>query len=144
METIDLQISIVNLSVLKEGRQNRYTSGSTSVWFYGSTYNSTYTQSILGWTATDAGLLLIPGSITTAFHDAYNGKLIQRCPTRLHDWCWFSSFLLFTYMMHNVMTPDTGVEHMYWVLILRGVGLGLLFVPITTLSLSMKRRTKKA
>ena len=34
------------------------------------------------------------------------------------------------------MTPDTGVEHMYWPLILRGVGLGLLFVPITTLSLS--------
>jgi DHA2 family multidrug resistance protein len=29
------------------------------------------------------------------------------------------------------MTPDTGVEHMYWVLILRGVGLGLFFVPIT-------------
>jgi DHA2 family multidrug resistance protein len=39
-------------------------------------------------------------------------------------------------MMHNVMTPDTGVEHMFWPLILRGVGLGLLFVPITTLSLS--------
>jgi len=34
------------------------------------------------------------------------------------------------------MTPDTGVEHMYWPLILRGIGLGLLFVPITTLSLS--------
>jgi DHA2 family multidrug resistance protein len=34
------------------------------------------------------------------------------------------------------MTPDSGVEHLYWSLILRGVGLGLLFVPITTLSLS--------
>jgi DHA2 family multidrug resistance protein len=34
------------------------------------------------------------------------------------------------------MTPDTGVEHLFWPLILRGVGLGLLFVPITTLSLS--------
>jgi DHA2 family multidrug resistance protein len=30
-----------------------------------------YTQSILGWTATDAGLLLIPGSITTAFMMPY-------------------------------------------------------------------------
>ena len=38
--------------------------------------------------------------------------------------------------MYNVITPDTGVENMYWALILRGVGLGLLFVPITTLSLS--------
>ena len=34
------------------------------------------------------------------------------------------------------MTPDTGTEHFYWALILRGIGLGLLFVPITTLSLS--------
>jgi DHA2 family multidrug resistance protein len=38
--------------------------------------------------------------------------------------------------MHNVITPDTGVEHMFWPLILRGIGLGLLFVPITTLALS--------
>jgi DHA2 family multidrug resistance protein len=43
---------------------------------------------------------------------------------------------IFTFMMH-VMTPDTGVEHMFWPLILRGVGLGLL-LPITTLSLTLK------
>jgi DHA2 family multidrug resistance protein len=36
---------------------------------YGFTLIPIYTQSILGWTATDAGLLLIPGSITT-FYDA--------------------------------------------------------------------------
>lgn len=34
------------------------------------------------------------------------------------------------------MTTDTGTEHFYWPLIWRGIGLGLLFVPITTLSLS--------
>jgi DHA2 family multidrug resistance protein len=95
------------------------------------THNSTYTQSILGWTATDAGLLLIPGSITTAFHDAYNCKLIQKGVPQGYMIGAGFLVLLFTYMMHNVMTPDTGVEHMYWVLILRGVGLGLLFVPIT-------------
>jgi Na+-transporting NADH:ubiquinone oxidoreductase subunit NqrB len=39
-------------------------------------------------------------------------------------------------MMHNNMTPNTGEDDMYWALILRGIGLGLLFVPITTLSLS--------
>jgi DHA2 family multidrug resistance protein len=38
--------------------------------------------------------------------------------------------------MRNAMTPDTGSEHFYLPLILRGIGLGLLFVPITTLSLS--------
>ena len=96
-----------------------------------------YTQSILGWTATDAGLLLIPGSITTAFMMPIIGKLIQRgVPQGYMVGLGFLVFFLFTFMMHNRMTPNTGTEHLFWPLILRGVGLGLLFVPITTLSLS--------
>jgi DHA2 family multidrug resistance protein len=96
-----------------------------------------YTQSILGWTATDAGLLLIPGSITTAFMMPIIGNLIQKgVPQGYMVGSGFLVFFIFTYMMRDAMTPDTGVEHLYWSLILRGVGLGLLFVPITTLSLS--------
>jgi len=38
--------------------------------------------------------------------------------------------------MHNLLTPDTSSEAMFWPLVLRGMGLGLLFVPITTLALS--------
>ena len=96
-----------------------------------------YTQTILGWTATDAGLLLIPGSITTAFMMPIVGKLLQRgVPQSYMVGLGFLIFFFFTYMMHNNMTPSTGVEHLYWGLILRGIGLGLLFVPITTLSLS--------
>lgn len=48
----------------------------------------------------------------------------------------FSIFVGFTLWMYTVMTPDTGGEHFFKPLILRGVGLGLLFVPITTMSLS--------
>ena len=48
----------------------------------------------------------------------------------------FSIFFGFTFWMFSVMTPDTGAEHFFWPLILRGIGLGLLFVPITTMSLS--------
>lgn len=96
-----------------------------------------YTQAILGWTATDAGLLLIPGSLTTAFMMPIIGNLIQKgVPQSYMVALGFLVFFLFTFMMHNALTPDTGEEHMYWGLILRGVGLGLLFVPITTMSLS--------
>jgi DHA2 family multidrug resistance protein len=47
-------------------------------------------------------------------------------------------FLTFSFyvLMQLVITPDSGEEHLYWPLILRGVGLWLLFVPISTLSLS--------
>lgn len=34
------------------------------------------------------------------------------------------------------MTPDTGSKDFFWMLIVRGVGMGFLFIPITMLSLS--------
>ncbi|WP_366182779.1 MDR family MFS transporter [Flavobacterium ovatum] len=131
---------IVNLSVLKDGNLRIGTIMSFILGFglYGSTLIiPIYTQSVLGWTALDAGLLLIPGSITTAFMMPIVGRMIQKgIPQTYMVAAGFLTFFIFTLMMHNVMTPDTGVEHLYWPLILRGVGLGLLFVPITTMSLS--------
>lgn len=131
---------IVNLSVLNNGNL-RIGVGLSFIMGFG-LYGSTliipiYTQSILGWTATDAGLLLIPGSLTTAFMMPIIGKMLQRgIPQAYMIAGGFAVFFIFTYWMRDVMTPDTGVEHFFWPLILRGVGLGLLFVPITTLSLS--------
>lgn len=131
---------IVNLSVLKDGNLRIGTVMCFILGFglYGSTLIiPIYTQSVLGWTATDAGLLLIPGSLTTAFMMPIVGKLIQRgIPQGYMVAVGFLIFFFFTLMMYNNMTPDTGAEHFFWPLILRGVGLGLLFVPITTLSLS--------
>lgn len=131
---------VVNLGVLKDGNLRIGTVMCFILGFglYGSTLIiPIYTQTILGWTATDAGLLLIPGSITTAFMMPIVGKLLQRgVPQSYMVGLGFLIFFFFTYMMHNNMTPSTGVEHLYWGLILRGIGLGLLFVPITTLSLS--------
>lgn len=131
---------IVNLGVLKDGnlRIGILMSFILGFGLYGSTLIiPIYTQAILGWTATDAGLLLIPGSITTALMMPFIGKMIQRgVPQGYMVALGFLVFFFFTIIMRNKMTPDTGTEHFYWALILRGVGLGLLFVPITTLSLS--------
>ncbi len=131
---------IVNLNVLKDGnlRIGILLGFIMGFGLYGSTLIiPIYTQSILGWTPYQAGLLLIPGSITTAFMMPFIGKMIQKgVPQGYMVAVGFTIFFLFTYWMHNVMTPDTGVENFFWALILRGIGLGLLFVPITTLSLS--------
>ncbi|GIZ10479.1 MDR family MFS transporter [Flavobacterium sp. UMI-01] len=131
---------IVNLSVLKDGNLRIGTIMCFILGFglYGSTLIiPIYTQSVLGWTATEAGMLLIPGSITTAFMMPIIGKLIQKgIPQGYMVAVGFLIFFFFTLLMYNKMTPDTGAEHLFWPLILRGVGLGLLFVPITTLSLS--------
>lgn len=131
---------IVNLSVLKDGNLRIGTVMCFILGFglYGSTLIlPIYTQSVLGWTALDAGLLLIPGSITTAFMMPIIGNLLQKgVPQGYLVGLGFFVFFIFTFWMHNIITPDTGEEHMFWPLILRGIGLGLLFVPITTLALS--------
>jgi DHA2 family multidrug resistance protein len=131
---------IVNLKVLKNTNLRVGTIMSFIMGFglYGSTFIvPIYTQSVLGWSATDAGLLLIPSSITTGIMMPFIGKMIQRgVPQAYMVAVGFLIFFFFTFWMHNIITPDTSADQMYWPLILRGVGLGLLFVPITTLSLS--------
>ena len=131
---------IVNLKVLKDSNLRIGTIMCFILGFglYGSTFIvPIYTQSVLGWTALDTGLLLIPSSLTTAFMMPIIGKLIQKgVPQTYMVAIGFLVFFFFTFTMHNIITNDTGEEHMFWPLILRGMGLGLLFVPITTLSLS--------
>jgi len=131
---------IVNLRVLRDSNLRIGTIMSFIMGFglFGSTFIiPLYTQSILGWTATDAGLLLIPSSLMTAFMMPFIGQMIQRGVKKTYMVAaGFSVFFGFTFWMYSVMTPDTGAEHFFKPLILRGVGLGLLFVPITTMSLS--------
>jgi len=131
---------IVNLRVLKNSNLAVGTVLSFIMGFglYGSTFIiPIYTQSILGWTATDAGLLLIPSSLMTAFMMPIIGKLLQKGfePKYLVG-CGFLLFFAYSLWAHNVLTPDTGSEAFFWPLVVRGMGLGLLFVPVTTLSLS--------
>jgi MFS transporter, DHA2 family, multidrug resistance protein len=131
---------IVNLRVLNDSNLRIGTIMCFILGFglFGSTFIiPIYTQQVLGWTATDAGLLLIPSSLMTAFMMPIIGTMIQKgIPQTYMVAVGFMVFFLFTYWMYSVMTPDTGTEHFFWPLILRGVGLGLLFVPITTMSLS--------
>ena len=131
---------IVNLRALKNNNLAIGTIMSFIMGFglYGSTFIiPIYLQSILGWTATSAGLLLIPSSITTAFMMPFIGNLLQKgvAPKFLVAGG-FLIFFLYSLWSYSVLTPDTGSEHFIWPLVLRGVGLGLLFVPITTLALS--------
>ncbi len=131
---------IVNLRVLRDGNLRIGTILTFILGFglFGSTFIiPIYTQSILGWTATDAGLLLIPSSITTGLMMPIIGKLLERGISHKYlAAAGFGVFFLYSLWMYTLMTPDTGSELMFWPLVVRGIGLGLLFVPITTLSLS--------
>lgn len=105
---------------------------------YGSTYIlPLYTQAILGWTATQAGLLMVPAALTTAFMMPIIGQLLQRGVKQQYLVAGgLVLFFVYSFWGFKVLTPDTGQDNFFWMLIMRGLGLGMLFIPITALSLS--------
>ncbi len=131
---------IVELRVLKNGNLRMGTIMSFLLGFglYGSTFIiPLYTQSTLGWTAQQAGMLLIPSGIATAFMMPVIGRLLQRgVKQQFLVAGGLITFFIYSFWAYKILTPDTGADNFWWLLIVRGAGLGLLFIPITTLALS--------
>jgi MFS transporter, DHA2 family, multidrug resistance protein len=131
---------IVELRVLKNGNLRVGTILSFILGFglYGSTFIiPLYTQASLGWTAEQAGALMIPAAITTAFMMPFIGQALTRGakPQFLVALGMFI-FFIYSFWGYKILTPDTGKDAFFWMLILRGAGMGMLFIPITALSLS--------
>jgi DHA2 family multidrug resistance protein len=131
---------IVELRVLKNGNLRVGTILSFILGFglYGSTFIiPLYTQSILGWTAQQAGALMIPAALTTAFMMPIIGQLLQRGAKKQYLVALgMLIFFFYSFWGYKILTPDTSKDAFFWMLILRGFGLGMLFIPITALSLS--------
>jgi DHA2 family multidrug resistance protein len=131
---------IVELRVLKNVSLRTGTILSFIMGFglYGSTFIiPLYTQATLGWTAQQAGLLMIPSAITTAFMMPMIGQLLQKgAPQKVLVSIGLGIFAVFTFWCFSILTPDTSVDNFFWPLIVRGIGMGMLFIPITVLSLS--------
>jgi len=95
-----------------------------------------FAQNLLGFDAMQTGLILLPGSLATAAMMPIVGKLMQKgAPPQLLNALGFISFFAFTWMLSH-STLDSSRGDFFWPLILRGAGLGLLFVPLTTVALS--------
>ncbi|AEV97964.1 MFS transporter [Niastella koreensis] len=131
---------VVELKVLRNGnlRMGVILSFIQGFGLFGSTFIiPLYTQTILGWDATQSGLLMIPSTLMVAFMMPIVGQMIQRGVSQKYmiamGMIVFFIYSLFTY---KVITPQTSGEDFFWPLMVRGVGLGLLSVPISTMSLS--------
>ena len=131
---------IVELRVLKNGNLRVGTILSFIMGFglYSSTFIiPLYTQSTLGWTAQQAGMLMIPAAITTAIMMPMIGQMLQKgVPKQYLIALGMLLFFVYSFWGYKILTPDTGSPNFFWMLIVRGVGMGMLFIPITTLSLS--------
>src|SRR5947209_5170757 len=94
-----------------------------------------YLQSLQGFTAEQTGFVILPGALASAFTMATMGRFTGKFDARLSILAGVSIFAL-SMWKHAHFTTDSGMSDFFWPLIFRGVGLGLIFVPLTNLALA--------
>src|SRR5262245_51907660 len=94
-----------------------------------------YLQTLQGFTANQTGLVILPGAIASAFTMALAGRFSSRMDARL----WVATGVaLFSVSMWrwSHFTLASGWPDFLWPVVMRGIALGLVFVPLTNLSLA--------
>ncbi len=94
-----------------------------------------FLQNNLHMTAQQTGIALLPGALATAVSMAVVGRLTNRFDPRLLITLGALVFAAAAWELSRI-TGQSGREDFFWPLILRGVGLGLMFVPLTTVTLA--------
>jgi DHA2 family multidrug resistance protein len=94
-----------------------------------------FLQNNLRMSAEQTGFVLLPGAIATAISMGVVGRLTNRFDPRLLITAGALIFATAAWKL-SLITGQSGSSDFFWPLILRGVGLGLMFVPLTTITLA--------
>ncbi|HEU4586322.1 MAG TPA: DHA2 family efflux MFS transporter permease subunit [Gemmatimonadaceae bacterium] len=94
-----------------------------------------FLQGNLHMTAEQTGIVLLPGAVATALSMVLAGRLSNRVDSRLLITVGTLIFAFAAWELSRI-TALSGASDFFWPLILRGVGLGLMFVPLTTITLA--------
>jgi DHA2 family multidrug resistance protein len=94
-----------------------------------------FLQSLHGMTAWQTGKIILPGALASAFTMAVVGKNAHRLDARVTVVVGSFLFLLSMYQL-SLLSLDAGAHDLFWPLIWRGVGLGLIFVPLTNATMA--------
>lgn len=92
-------------------------------------------QNLLGFSAQQTGEILIPGGLATICMMPFVGIMLKKgVPAQILSTIGIALFYVFTSLLSQ-STLQSGISNFFWPLIIRGVGLSLLFVPLTTLAI---------
>jgi DHA2 family multidrug resistance protein len=94
-----------------------------------------FLQNLHGLTANQTGLVILPGAIASAVTMAFVGKNANKLDARATVTIGTILFFIAMWMLAR-MTLVSGPAETFWPLIMRGVGLGLIFVPLTSASMA--------
>jgi DHA2 family multidrug resistance protein len=111
------------------------TSFSLGFALYGSVFIfPVFCQSLLGFTALQTGLILLPSGVATIIMMPFVGMMLKKgVPAQFMATGGFFLFFVFCWLLSN-STLESGTGDFFWPLITRGIGMAILFVPLTTLA----------
>jgi MFS transporter, DHA2 family, multidrug resistance protein len=134
-----IDFPVVNFKILRHRSFmiGIFTSFVLGVALYGSTFIfPVFCQNLLGFTAKQTGLILLPGGIATIVCMPFVGVMLKKgIPAQFLAGGGFLLFFIFCWMLDG-STLQSGTGNFFWPLIIRGVGMAILFVPLTTLAIS--------
>src|ERR1700753_2005528 len=94
-----------------------------------------FCQNLLGFSAQQTGELLFPGGLCTIVMMPFIGVMLNKgIPAQFMATIGMFLFFVFTFMLSK-STLETGISDFFWPLIVRGLGMSILFVPLTTLAI---------
>ncbi len=94
-----------------------------------------FCQNLLGFNAQQTGIILFPSGVATIMLMPFVGMMLKKgIPGQFMAVGGFFLFFVFTWMLSN-STLESGTSDFFWPLVIRGVGMAILFVPLTTLAL---------
>src|SRR6478672_1015992 len=129
---------IIDFRVLKSRQLTAGVAFATMLGFalYGSVFIlPVFLQQLHGFTAWQTGKVILPGALASAFTMAIVGRNARRLDARYTVVAGALLFFLAMYKL-SLMTYDSGTDELLWPLIFRGVGLGLIFVPLTNAAMA--------
>jgi DHA2 family multidrug resistance protein len=101
--------------------------------FGGMVLQSMYIQNFLGYPTFDAGLLMAPRGLASFFVMIFVGKFSGKIPPRNLIFVGICASIAGNFIM-TTFTADVGVGQLILPLILQGIGMGLIFVPVSTIA----------
>jgi DHA2 family multidrug resistance protein len=130
---------IVNFAIMRHRSfaVGMFTSFVLGFGLYGSVFVfPVFCQNLLGFTAQQTGELLFPGGLCTIVMMPFIGKMLNKgIPAQFMATVGMFLFFVFTTMLSN-STLSTGQQDVLIPLLIRGIGMALLFVPLTTLAIA--------
>ena len=95
-----------------------------------------YAQTLLGFTAWETGMVILPGALASGVSMAVMGRMTANTTIDLRLFVVVGA-CIFGYSMwrHSLFTVQSGWDDFIWPMIFRGVGLGMVFIPLNNLAL---------